>query len=340
MLSCSLAPKAIRHRMEGVWHSDPRCWQNSSLQSRPVVGIPEGFMGDTAAPHSSSRGQGGVEAGPGREAKFQQVRLFCPHACQFSGILAKFCDFGNAATGWEGRVILTEWHSWCHNSPRSATLNPLRSADIPILRWFGSPQLEIGACRWDLANFLHFKGTSDLWLMNINWTTTIEGIFLNCQNYVEIYIKCKKIQKHRQQLGTLPYIGELWYNSEVQVHQHIDLYFKNSMLRRETYIPKLFQGWSSWHPIVSQAPLFHLLTQKLLKGLHAPYLAAFCAAAPQSNKLLPEPLVDKLAVIAGAKKLSPGRHYTPPHSFHWDGRGRVPWIITRVDWGVRGAIAR
>ena len=26
-------------------------------------------MGDTAAPHSSSRGQGGVEAGPGREGK-------------------------------------------------------------------------------------------------------------------------------------------------------------------------------------------------------------------------------------------------------------------------------
>ena len=92
----------------------------------------------------------------------------------------------------------------------------------------------------------------------------------------------------------------------------IDLYFKNSMLRRETYIPKLFQGWSSWHPIVSQAPLFHLLTQKLLKGLHAPYLAAFCAAAPQSNKLLPEPLVDKLAVIAGAKELSPGLHSIPP----------------------------
>ena len=66
-------------------------------------------MGDTAAPHSSSRGQGRVkQVQGGREAKFQQVRLFCPHACRFSGILAKFCDFGNAATGWEGRVILTE----------------------------------------------------------------------------------------------------------------------------------------------------------------------------------------------------------------------------------------
>ena len=46
----------------------------------------------------------------------------------------------------------------------------------------------------------------------------IEDIFLNCQNYVEIYIKCKK--KHRQQLGTLQYIGVLWYISEVLVHQH------------------------------------------------------------------------------------------------------------------------
>ena len=87
-----------------------RSWQNSSLQSRPVVGIPSRLYGRHTSTPFLIQGRGGGGA------QFQQVGLFCPHACRLWGILAKFCEFGKARTGWEGRVILTEWHFWCHNS--------------------------------------------------------------------------------------------------------------------------------------------------------------------------------------------------------------------------------
>lgn len=80
----------------------------------PVVGIPGGLYGrHTSTPFLIQARQ--LQGRRGR-GQFQQVGLFCPHACRLWGILAKFCEFGNASSGWEGRVILTEWHSGCHNS--------------------------------------------------------------------------------------------------------------------------------------------------------------------------------------------------------------------------------
>ena len=97
-----LAPKAITHRMEGeaVWHSG-RLLTKQLITITPLVGIPPGFMEETPAPHSSSCGQGNI-VGAGGGVRFQQLGLFCPHACRFRGILAKFWALETHRQGGKG----------------------------------------------------------------------------------------------------------------------------------------------------------------------------------------------------------------------------------------------
>ena len=101
-----LAPKAIMHRMEGGSSVTlgPALDKTAHYNHAPSWHSTRLYGGDTSTPFFILRTGNivGAGGGGGGGVRFQQLGLFCPHACRLRGILAKFWALETHRQGGKG----------------------------------------------------------------------------------------------------------------------------------------------------------------------------------------------------------------------------------------------